>query len=1556
MGWWERNVVDRVSADTEMDRFKRQQAFNTNQDQQKQRLQKDMPMILKPNLRNKAIQDTLRENQARFEQLNNQGQSGFIRDRIDSSTPEDRMQRLKRGTPESYREEQIAKNNKRPIENLGGQVIGNSARLANTIGYGLAQGEATRRGTLAQLTGNDEALSNALEIQRNLREDFGRPDSYLHGMGTIYDNPEEMMNLGNAEIAKRVGLTTLGTASEILPYARVARPVTVAGKFTGNALRAGGKAIPTTGLVGKTINAASIAERGGAGLAKRAAFNAGIDITTGAGDSAARQYAQTGTINPTTLLADTAASTVMGQAQLIPAYGKAIGNTKAGKQAADQAKIKVNRAKTARSNADAKLSTKFNVAAKALQEDYNALRKNWETATPQGRKRIDKAIKLNRDEFAKVTQGGFALDPSQSPIVKKLQGNKDTNPLESLKQETTLQDALEGRSTKVTRPQANSLEVKPTQELAQSGKLQTSAPNQSGKTTKLSRTKLSPASQQAKRTSTLSVSSKKSTPIIELDNTPNTPSSKEWGDMLLQADTEMPRFDAVAGSKGTNNARRLVDAINSDNKVTKAAKEAQNSGKELNFFAKADANNRSVGIEQFNPKNHRIEAGFVVDKDGNALGNHIKVDNTGIQVNVGGDLVNLERVIGNPTDWKGKYRVSETMSRNIDSNAPGGKKGAVAKQTKDYLVGSKVKAEANYRVELEAEYKNLGQRINNVESARPKNISKNQFKDDIFSVLNGDKKLTELKNSYDAKSFKAIETYTKETRKLYDSLLERINAERVKFGMSPVEGRKDYITHLQELSKDKSFTGEVYNSLKNSFTDEGMQKTRGGVPAEIAGRTENFKPQSSWNRFMQQRTGEKSLRDPFDSVQAYLEPALYNIHMTEATVRARAVESAFRTADKLQRMNPETVLTDANSLLKNYKTNQVNDKLTRAFSEYANALAKKTNRLDRVVMDSSDATASGLKLWQEAQRVGGRATILGNVSSVFAQPLNQAVGLADAGPTNYLRGIIKTVGGDSAINKSPFITARRTQAVKPIRGVGEKILDAGGIPLQKFEMASIEILWNAQHAKAVKAGKKAFRAIQEADYNTERIVAGRGIADRPELYRSTVANGFLQYTLEVTAQHKAIMKDLSPSQKATFVVSAAAMNYLWGNVTGYEPLPDFLKAAIDTGSDFLDEEDQRSAVDKAIGGVQRGSGEYASMNPLVSTVANVSMTPQQRKEVFGSDSSLGMFEGTAAPIKVGQNAYSAVNNVRKGNLTEARNDALRVVPFGNQARKSITGLETINRGYSVDRSGNPTFAAPDSAYGKAQSILFGPSSTSNARNYYDNNGKNITGKADMADINRSTDKRATVSNIQARKASGAEGGEFMGVDDREGLLQAYRDGGKLSDVQKRIAKTLDEMPQGLSKESQDELVRESGFKTDVSKKYYKDIRNKLKLETAEFERDSMTKTLSKSDEFKRAKDIAKLTIAQEYGGDVYDMYSLALYELESVADDETYKKLVAYDRKLYENDLISKPKFKQNKRTGSKSGRGGTKKSKFDATRLFGFGSSGTAVNKSLRQLLEQLT
>src|SRR5690606_9100534 len=117
--------------------------------------------------------------------------------------------------------------------------------------------------------------------------------------------------------------------------------------------------------------------------------------------------------------------------------------------------------------------------------------------------------------------------------------------------------------------------------------------------------------------------------------------------------------------------------------------------------------------------------------------------------------------------------------------------------------------------------------------------------------------------------------------------------------------------------------------------------------------------------------------------------------------------------------------------------------------------------------------------------------------------LNQPFVLADVGVKNYMKGIARHASGDKTIDRSSFIKSRRTQARSAYETKGQRAAEALGAPLRVAEMGFIELAWNAQYEQALANGFKGQEAVLEADRKAERAVAGRGVADRPELYRST---------------------------------------------------------------------------------------------------------------------------------------------------------------------------------------------------------------------------------------------------------------------------------------------------------------------------------------------------------------------------------------------------------------------------------------------------------------------
>ncbi len=76
---------------------------------------------------------------------------------------------------------------------------------------------------------------------------------------------------------------------------------------------------------------------------------------------------------------------------------------------------------------------------------------------------------------------------------------------------------------------------------------------------------------------------------------------------------------------------------------------------------------------------------------------------------------------------------------------------------------------------------------------------------------------------------------------------------------------------------------------------------------------------------------------------------------------------------------------------------------------------------------------------------------------------------------------------------------------------------------------------------------------------------------------------------------------------------------------------------------------------------------------------------------------------------------------RQQGITDLKRAGTAFFPAGVQIKKSLEGLNLVNKGYNPSASDRVRYSAPDSLGGKAQALLFGANSTANAQDYFDNN-------------------------------------------------------------------------------------------------------------------------------------------------------------------------------------------------------------------------------------------
>lgn len=172
---------------------------------------------------------------------------------------------------------------------IGKAIVRPPAQMLNTIAAQIPQAYYTGAGVVAQATGNQEALNNAIKMQNIANEQFDQNKGGLFNVGTFY-GADDAKRGDLATGVKKIGGGTLQTAATVVPFAK------------------GGQVIVGSQPLTKGL------------LLRLAKEGAGY----GASYSAGNQLQEKGSIDPKQLLRDTALGTVGNVA--LPVAGRGIKN------------------------------------------------------------------------------------------------------------------------------------------------------------------------------------------------------------------------------------------------------------------------------------------------------------------------------------------------------------------------------------------------------------------------------------------------------------------------------------------------------------------------------------------------------------------------------------------------------------------------------------------------------------------------------------------------------------------------------------------------------------------------------------------------------------------------------------------------------------------------------------------------------------------------------------------------------------------------------------------------------------------------------------------------------------------------------------------------------------------------------------------------------------------------------------------------------------------------------------------------------------------------------
>lgn len=395
---------------------------------------------------------------------------------------------------------------------------------------------------------------------------------------------------------------------------------------------------------------------------------------------------------------------------------------------------------------------------------------------------------------------------------------------------------------------------------------------------------------------------------------------------------------------------------------------------------------------------------------------------------------------------------------------------------------------------------------------------------DVFKGLNAEDRemifdLVEnkqrLKDKWPPKDPRKTERLIKAARWLqdeYDTMLDRLNMARAAIGKDPIQRRKNYITHYQELSAVQDIAKMVGMNMVD-------------VPNSMLSISAMTKPNSPYFRFAKRRLGNKTDRDSLKAYMTYLEPALRTIHFARAIKNGRDIleykvniPGEYEGATKSGKVDTRSLFGIRYPNAYNYLNN------------YLNRLAGKRDPVDRLF--PAAASVAGV-----ANRLFSAGSIGGNLSTVIVQPSSIRNAVAETG--------IFAIPGYTAIltprwnrfyHQNSRVAKGRSYepATKGERLMGSKILaelhnkasEALSIPVSAVDGIMVGGAYLAGYFKAKSLGFSREESMRFADDVAERTQASANQVDRPPVNAGKIKNMIGQFQTFIYNEWSQIKNDM----------------------------------------------------------------------------------------------------------------------------------------------------------------------------------------------------------------------------------------------------------------------------------------------------------------------------------------------------------------------------------------------------------------------------------------------
>ena len=429
------------------------------------------------------------------------------------------------------------------------------------------------------------------------------------------------------------------------------------------------------------------------------------------------------------------------------------------------------------------------------------------------------------------------------------------------------------------------------------------------------------------------------------------------------------------------------------------------------------------------------------------------------------------------------------------------------------------------------------------------------------------------------KTNKAIEMLRSE----YDELIELLNNALREQGFREIPYRKGYFPHFMEPSQN--FVQKLLN----------WKPKNNEIPTSIAGMTEEFNPQRSWQGFDKERKGNATVYSLQKGYNQYLDGALDWIYHIADIQRRRAFENHIREVhtDENARKRIEEIMDsdqydaeDAQAQIESVlaeKKNPLNN-LVVELRRGTNTLAGKKSSMDRSV-----EADFGRWVYSTMTNVANRSSanmVAGNLASAATNVIPIVQSWTQVKPRNSFKAVKQMIqamnNDDGLVEKSAFLTNRLLQNESLYKDTWDKIGDVVSLPMEAVDKFTSQVVWRSKYIENIEKGMSEEAAIRDADQFAENVIAGRSRGNMPTIFDSKnpiykvltafqleVANQYGYFFKDVPTDTKAAMKGMTEKQKTeektklaigltnmllgTYVYNAA-MEFITGNTPATDPI------------------------------------------------------------------------------------------------------------------------------------------------------------------------------------------------------------------------------------------------------------------------------------------------------------------------------------------------------------------------------------------------------------------